>query len=713
MLLRSITTNHKTCPFPLRCIFAKIYHKSQRAFPKEPIAGYIAVTSFLFLRFLGAAILGPVTFGIVFEPLSSRNKRTFTLLSKIIQKIANLCEFDEAKEPYTMKLNRFVPIYHPIITIYINDICNVHTEPQTADNSRNETMVSVQSLQSEDSHSFLIGFLAKLFPFCVKTKFESEPSSSIENVFKDKGKLVGDYENLDQSIDDLSRAVIDLDLHLAAVSRHLLRHSENAILHCQSDQETTSIYTVLNTVSSVSAEQAKFRQNRTSVLFRAQQQYLERFYVEDDEEPEKEEEEVSKSVPASIPLEPVQETVLPEAAILARPRTIPSTSSGENTVSNAQNMRRPRLSRDSILSKLLPKTRAAPITEPEAAIVHEVSSIAEVSEENSLSSQRVLQSSSSDTRKSSLSDSQNFNDTRKSSIRESHANADGRKSSLKESLSGGDTRKSSLLSNQPLSPDDSKESNEDIEEDTTKEVVLPPLPSKPDEVSKIQNPINGLKDDKAANDVESLNSQVILIRVESEKEPQNNSKASSHASLNESFEAVSVPTTINDSEPIRRVPRRGFIAPEVNKPTIIETSVPMLTGPRLGLPSDQTRPSTLNDNNVNLRVPPTQDKRRLTTNINAMILGDEVNGGKNGSFILSPNLSRSNLVSNDELDDGGKDDIFSYLSMIKKRTAEAETNKETVSVKPIRTRINPAKVLQTSDMDSFVIEKTKAPRANR
>lgn len=51
--------------------------------------------------------------------------RTFTLISKVIQQLANLVPFDKAKEPFMNPLNEYLESQFPRMRKFIDDIANI------------------------------------------------------------------------------------------------------------------------------------------------------------------------------------------------------------------------------------------------------------------------------------------------------------------------------------------------------------------------------------------------------------------------------------------------------------------------------------------------------------------------------------------------------------------------------------------------------------
>ena len=96
-------------PHKLRHIFAALQKKVIERYPSEKIqeVRYTAVSGFIFLRFFCPAILGPKLFGVMNEHPTEKTARLLTLVSKTVQNLGNLVEF-EYKEPYMADVNPFI-----------------------------------------------------------------------------------------------------------------------------------------------------------------------------------------------------------------------------------------------------------------------------------------------------------------------------------------------------------------------------------------------------------------------------------------------------------------------------------------------------------------------------------------------------------------------------------------------------------------------------
>ena len=114
-------------------------------------------------------------------------------------------------------LNRFVPEYHPIITTYITEICRVRTETTPATNLP-------QDLVSRSLFSVKIKqtFFEKYFLCCFRP-LQEEQSDSMD-MFRQPSTFDIDADfskDMDSPADELSLAVIDTELHLSALIRHI------------------------------------------------------------------------------------------------------------------------------------------------------------------------------------------------------------------------------------------------------------------------------------------------------------------------------------------------------------------------------------------------------------------------------------------------------------------------------------------------------------
>ncbi|KAG5844338.1 ras GTPase-activating protein 4 [Anguilla rostrata] len=106
-LLHAITRSAAYCPAALCQAFRQLYQRVQERFPGKEYrkVKFIAVTSFLCLRFISPAIMSPKLFHLREKHADARTSRTLLLLAKAIQTIGNLdtlacC----SKEPWMVPL---------------------------------------------------------------------------------------------------------------------------------------------------------------------------------------------------------------------------------------------------------------------------------------------------------------------------------------------------------------------------------------------------------------------------------------------------------------------------------------------------------------------------------------------------------------------------------------------------------------------------------
>ncbi|RXM91877.1 Ras GTPase-activating protein 4 [Acipenser ruthenus] len=102
-LLHSIVTSVSHCPPLLRMAFRQLCERVQERFPEREYrkVKFIAVTSFLCLRFFSPAIMSPKLFHLREKHPDARTSRTLLLLAKAVQSIGNLDTLAvRSKEPW-------------------------------------------------------------------------------------------------------------------------------------------------------------------------------------------------------------------------------------------------------------------------------------------------------------------------------------------------------------------------------------------------------------------------------------------------------------------------------------------------------------------------------------------------------------------------------------------------------------------------------------
>ncbi|ORY61129.1 hypothetical protein LY90DRAFT_241571 [Neocallimastix californiae] len=126
-ILNAIFSAEQAIPKDWRIIFSFIRNKVIEKYPTEYNVRFTSIAGFIFLRFFAPSILGPKLFGLVKTYVNERSTRTFKLLAKVIQTLANLSDFNE-KELYMCPLNDYINAKLPSMKKYLNDVCNEDVE---------------------------------------------------------------------------------------------------------------------------------------------------------------------------------------------------------------------------------------------------------------------------------------------------------------------------------------------------------------------------------------------------------------------------------------------------------------------------------------------------------------------------------------------------------------------------------------------------------
>jgi hypothetical protein len=88
---------------------------------------YTSVSGFLFLRFICPAILSPKLWGLLRDHPRPRAQRTFTLITKALQKLANISTFGK-REEWMEPMNRFLNAQRQSFRDYIDQVCDIPAE---------------------------------------------------------------------------------------------------------------------------------------------------------------------------------------------------------------------------------------------------------------------------------------------------------------------------------------------------------------------------------------------------------------------------------------------------------------------------------------------------------------------------------------------------------------------------------------------------------
>lgn len=137
-----IVANKSRCPIELRIIFRHVRACAEDRYGDFlRSVSYSSVSGFLFLRFFCPAVLNPKLFGLLqgkntsgatkprmsdhsVDDIKPRARRTFTLIAKSLQTMANMASFG-TKEPWMEPMNTFLIQHREGFKTFIDDVCHI------------------------------------------------------------------------------------------------------------------------------------------------------------------------------------------------------------------------------------------------------------------------------------------------------------------------------------------------------------------------------------------------------------------------------------------------------------------------------------------------------------------------------------------------------------------------------------------------------------
>ncbi|EXJ88852.1 hypothetical protein A1O3_01916 [Capronia epimyces CBS 606.96] len=161
---KSIYVSASRCPMDLRVIFRLVRSCAEDRYGSFiRTVKYTSVSGFLFLRFFCPAILNPKLFGLIQDQPSDRAKRTFTLIAKSLNVLANTARFG-TKEPWMEPMNKFLAASTNEFKSFIDEICAVSSiqvasaslEPQFAAPNQIRNRLPAVSREGLPSLPFLL-----------------------------------------------------------------------------------------------------------------------------------------------------------------------------------------------------------------------------------------------------------------------------------------------------------------------------------------------------------------------------------------------------------------------------------------------------------------------------------------------------------------------------------------------------------------------------
>ncbi|TKA65096.1 hypothetical protein B0A49_08979 [Cryomyces minteri] len=124
-LWTAIRDSVNRCPPELRIIFRHVRACAEDRYGDFlRSVSYSSVSGFLFLRFFCPAVLNPKLFGLLEDHPSPRARRTFTLIAKSLQGLANMTIFG-SKEHWMEPMNQFLSSHRTEFKTFIDSICNL------------------------------------------------------------------------------------------------------------------------------------------------------------------------------------------------------------------------------------------------------------------------------------------------------------------------------------------------------------------------------------------------------------------------------------------------------------------------------------------------------------------------------------------------------------------------------------------------------------
>ncbi|KAG4033857.1 hypothetical protein MFRU_004g03560 [Monilinia fructicola] len=128
---RSIADSATRCPPELRQIFKYIRAVAEDRYGDFlRTVAYTSVSGFIFLRFFCPAILNPKLFGLLPDHPQQKAQRTFTLIAKSLQALANLSSFGQ-KESWMEPMNKFLYQHRQGVKDFLDSICAITPERTT------------------------------------------------------------------------------------------------------------------------------------------------------------------------------------------------------------------------------------------------------------------------------------------------------------------------------------------------------------------------------------------------------------------------------------------------------------------------------------------------------------------------------------------------------------------------------------------------------
>ncbi|RMZ91266.1 hypothetical protein DV736_g1504, partial [Chaetothyriales sp. CBS 134916] len=203
---RDISRSAAQCPPGLRLLFKHIRSCAEDRYGSFiRTVKYTSVSGFLFLRFFCPAILNPKFFGLLPEHVVDGTKRTFTLIAKSLNALANMIKFG-TKETWMEPMNKFLAASTNEFKAFIDNICAISSsqldsmslEPQYAAPGQIKGRLPLTSREGLPSLPYLLDhtkLLADLAALWVANTPDTLPDTADNFILHDFGSICFDLHN--------------------------------------------------------------------------------------------------------------------------------------------------------------------------------------------------------------------------------------------------------------------------------------------------------------------------------------------------------------------------------------------------------------------------------------------------------------------------------------------------------------------------------------
>ncbi|KAI9341698.1 hypothetical protein BDR26DRAFT_860124 [Obelidium mucronatum] len=179
------------CPIALKVIFSRMKASLKKKYAEEKFQ-QIGISGFIFLRLFCVAILAPKRFGIVAQDPDAPTLRTLTLITKIMQHLANFSQFG-AKERHMEYSNEWINSNATDMKTFINDIASLPP---------NTELPSLSHLRTTDPHT-LVSTMHRFLS--TQTSVFSNSPNAASPICK---SILAAIDKLDSELEQLSRKLL-------------------------------------------------------------------------------------------------------------------------------------------------------------------------------------------------------------------------------------------------------------------------------------------------------------------------------------------------------------------------------------------------------------------------------------------------------------------------------------------------------------------------